>query len=188
MPNVQITSFLMALTLSVSASSSPADPTIPLSDNLQHIVHGECSKAPEIISPEVVFAIIEHESNFIEDAVNVNDNGSVDYGYGQINECNWVWLAEEGIDVFTPEDNLRAIVLILSIYAEKGYSLDEVLAAYARGESGMLAGNGFWFADEIRSIMLQQALKRDEDRSKKRIQWLVTKNWPIHRVWILGVK
>lgn len=129
------------------------DAWIDLPSDLQELVYEECMDAPEVITPEVVYAIIFHESNFIEDATNVNDDGTTDTGYGQINECNWEWLAEIGIDVHTPDGNIRAIIYILSAFAEKGYTLEEVLAAYARGESGMLNGNGFWFPEEIFEII-----------------------------------
>ena len=157
MSTTHIASFFMAITMTVSAPQFSHNPTVPLSEDLQQVIHYECLAAPEVITSEVVYAIIEHESGFNEIAVNVNGNGSVDYGYGQINEINWEWLSEEGIDVFEPKDNIKAIVRILSIYAEKGYTLDEVLAAYARGESGMLSGRGFWFADNIAEIMDTQS-------------------------------
>lgn len=124
------------------------DPDIPLAADLQQLVHTECAAAPEELTPDIVFAIIAHESNYQADAVGHNRNGTTDAGLGQINSCNWEWLAAEGIDIHTPEGNIKAIVRILSLHMED-YPLEQALAAYAVGEAGMLSGKGMWFAEEI---------------------------------------
>lgn len=122
---------------------------IPLDPDLQAFTYYQSHAAGT--DPGIVFAVMDHESGFQEDAINYNRNGSIDIGLMQINSCNWDWLATEGIDVHEPKDNIRAGILILSMHLED-HSMDEALAAYAAGRSGMQQGRGFWFADEIREL------------------------------------
>lgn len=96
----------------------------------------------------IVMAIMWRESRYQLDAVNYNANGTTDIGVCQINSCNWDWLAADGIDVHTTEGNIAACITILGESLED-YTLEESLAAYGVGISGMRAGRGFEAAQEL---------------------------------------
>lgn len=98
---------------------------------------------------DIVVAIAWHESRCDPD---VEDSPTNDRGIMQINKVNWQWLADEDIDVNVPEQNIKAGILILSQHMEI-YTLEESLAAYACGRSGMLNGGGKEFAKEILQIV-----------------------------------
>lgn len=98
---------------------------------------------------EAVFAIMWHESRMQTD---VPDSPTNDRGLCQINEVNWQWLAEKGLDVSDPVQNIEAGVLILSKFTEK-YDLEYALRCYAAGETGASNGGGKRAAKEILDIM-----------------------------------
>lgn len=123
-----------------------SNPDIPLSGDLQEFTYYRSRDAG--IPPEIIFAIMEHESTYQIDAVGYNTNGTIDIGLCQINSCNWSRLADEGINVHDPEGNIQAAIYILSEHRED-YPLDKTLAAYNAGTSGMLSGGGVWYADKI---------------------------------------
>lgn len=100
------------------------------------------------IDPAIVFDIMYHESRFQVDAVGHNCNGTRDHGLMQINDVNVDWLAHEGIDVHNPYGNIAGGIRILSMHMEK-YPLDKAVAAYAAGPTGMLRGDGDWYAELI---------------------------------------
>lgn len=124
------------------------DPEIALEPNLQEHTYNLCQQSG--VPYEVMLAIMDHESRFITDVPdNINVNGTRDRGLCQINEVNWGWLADQyGLDVSDLYDNIEAAVVILSAHLNK-YPLEQALACYAAGESGMLAGGGMWFAEDI---------------------------------------
>lgn len=106
------------------------------------------------VDMELVLAIMWHESRFIEDVDdNINTNGSHDRGLMQINEVNWGWLSDKGLDVNNPYDNIESGVLMLSMLTEK-YDLEKTLMAYQCGEGRMkeLVSKGY-VTDFVYDIM-----------------------------------
>ena len=57
-------------------------------------------------------------------------------------------LADYGLDITEPRDNIEAAAIILSGLLER-HPLRDALAAYAAGEAGMKEGNGYAIADKI---------------------------------------
>lgn len=94
-------------------------------------------------------AIAWHESRCDPD---IEDSLTQDRGIMQINQINWDWLADEGLDVNVPEQNIESGILILSHHMED-YTLEESLAAYACGQSGMLNGGDKEFSKEVLEIV-----------------------------------
>lgn len=123
------------------------DPELPLPPDLQLHSQSVC-KAYEL-PLDTVYAVMYHESRMLPDVPdNINRNETRDRGLMQINEVNWPWLSDLGFDVNDPKDNIAAGCYLLSMHTRK-YGLQDGLRAYAVGESGMLAGGGYWFLDEL---------------------------------------
>jgi len=102
---------------------------------------------------DVVMTIMWHESRYVVDVPdNINQNGSRDRGLMQINSCNWSWLSDEGFDISDPFDNIEAGILMVSRLFDKSYTVEQVLAAYAAGEAGMMQGKGYWFTERILAL------------------------------------
>jgi len=121
--------------------------SVPLTEELQK--HTFMMAGKYNVPYKVLLAIMWHESRFIADvADNLNDNGTLDRGLMQINEVNWDWIQELGLDISLPMDNIEAGACLLNMFWEK-YTPEEALAAYAAGETGMSEGYGFVFAEEI---------------------------------------
>jgi hypothetical protein len=79
---------------------------------------------------DLLTRIVNHESAGHADAVNVNRNGTVDYGLAQINSSNLPWLGETAASILDPCRNIAAEARILrgfSSYAtgspERGFVL-----------------------------------------------------------------
>lgn len=124
---------------------------IPLPIELQE--HTEMMCEEYNLDPEILYAVMWHESRMIVNIPdNINSNGTRDRGLCQINEINWNWLSDEGLDVSIPEDNIEAACVILSMQAEK-YGLDNGIRAYAVGAGGMRNGGGYNFLNEIKYIV-----------------------------------
>lgn len=103
---------------------------------------------------EVVYAVMWHESRFIWDVKdNINTNGTRDRGLMQINEVNWKWLSDIGLDVNDPYDNIECGVYMLSNLMNK-YNTTQALMAYQCGEGRMkqLAKQGY-VTDFVYEIM-----------------------------------
>lgn len=82
-----------------------------------------------------VLALIQRESEFCSAAKNANADGSVDFGYMQINSANFPWLKEAlGIDDCTdPKNNLRCgIYCLKDLYSSLG-DFKYALIGYRRG-------------------------------------------------------
>jgi soluble lytic murein transglycosylase-like protein len=88
------------------------------------------------IDGDLVWAVIDGESEGEIKAFNINRNGTTDHGLMQINSCNHEWLSEElGItDFYEPSQNIKAGVYILSLLTAKYDSLHRVLMSYNMGE------------------------------------------------------
>jgi soluble lytic murein transglycosylase-like protein len=91
------------------------------------------------VSYSMVMAIIYNESRFQEDVVNVNANGTRDYGLMQINDSTYSFLSQEiGIEdmweLLDARTNILAGVSILKYH--KGYTQDDntALLRYQVGE------------------------------------------------------
>lgn|GEM_PF-2198825 len=129
----EIQGSLIRSTLTQSIVFQPYD--IDLSIDLQRHTVEICRENG--VDPDLVLAIMWHESRFIPDVRdNVNTNGTHDRGLMQINQCNWGWLMEKGLDVNNPYDNVSSGVLMLSMMLEK-YTVEQALMAYQCGESRM---------------------------------------------------
>lgn len=91
---------------------------------------------------DLMLAVMFHESSFNPEAKNVNKNGTVDSGYMQINSSNIDWvneLAGKEIDLFNPEDNILAGVLIFEYYQDswKGKVDESILNRYTLNSYNM---------------------------------------------------
>lgn len=116
---------------------------IDLPDDMQMHTYS-LSKEYEV-DLEIVYAIMFHESRFIWDVKdNINTNGTRDRGLMQINEINWQWLADIGLDVNDPYDNIECGIYMLSYLTNK-YDTTSALMAYQCGEGGMkrLVNSGY---------------------------------------------
>lgn len=109
---------------------------IPLSYDLQKYTYSQCVQYG--LEYELVLAIMWRESRFVEDAVNINSDGTQDSGIMQINDINKSWLLEKyGIDdLMDPYQNIRAGTAMLGNFSKK-YGERAALMAYQYGETGM---------------------------------------------------
>ena len=96
-------------------------------------------------NPELVFAIIEQESNFKPNAINTNRNGTVDRGLMQINSntAPSLWknvFPNEPYDyrkLFDPKINLKLGIWYFNYLLDKYKDVHKALTAYNRGEVGL---------------------------------------------------
>ncbi|MDR2655615.1 MAG: lytic transglycosylase domain-containing protein [Oscillospiraceae bacterium] len=140
---------------------------INLPDDLQYHTYKLCRFYN--IDMEVALALMWHESRFIKDVPDhVNKNGSHDRGLMQINQINWRWLSERGLNVSNPYDNIECGVLMLSALNDK-YGIENALMAYQCGEVRMkeLANRGYQtqFVKDI--IDLSLYFERSEETNKE---------------------
>ena len=112
-----------------------ADPDIPLDVELQRLVHDLCKDTHPDLTPELVFAVIEQESDFVWPGAVMDANGLYSAGYMQVNEPHWQRLADMGIDIHTKAGSIQGGVQILSELLED-YPLEKALVVYQCGESG----------------------------------------------------
>lgn len=108
---------------------------VPLPEAIQMYMFECC--ASDDVPADLVIAVIDKESDFIEDAV----SGTGDYGLMQINKCNHEWLEDlYGVtDFLDPYDNIFCGVKILSMYLERYGDVHKALMAYNMGESNAKA-------------------------------------------------
>lgn len=124
-------------TVAATASTATEEPEllydIPLSDELQRFIRGQCEERG--VPFEIALALIGHESGYQADAESPTD----DYGLMQINSCNHGWLAEElGLtDMLDPHQNITAGVYILGEAFRKYEDPNQALMAYNMGDAGM---------------------------------------------------
>jgi soluble lytic murein transglycosylase-like protein len=105
---------------------------VDLSEKLQQYIIDESKKYE--IEPTIVFAIIEHESNCVENAI--GDEGR-SKGLMQIQERYWKNLMDElnVSDLMNPYDNVKVGIAILNVFKNKNKNIYWILAAYNGGES-----------------------------------------------------
>ena len=125
---------------------------VPLDPATQDYIFTLCEE--NNVPSSLVIALIDKESCFVEDAV----SSTGDYGYMQINECNFEWLEETyGVsDFLSYEDNILCGVKILSYYLETyDGDFDKVLMAYNFGEGRAkeLWAQGVTFSEYSREVV-----------------------------------
>lgn len=106
---------------------------IPLSHNLQRYITDICSD--EGVPVALVYAMIEHESQFDEEAV----SGTNDYGLMQINSINSEYLEKEYkvTDLLNPYQNVFCGVKVIGSYLTKYEgNCNKALMAYNMGDYG----------------------------------------------------
>ena len=104
---------------------------VPLSHSLQRYIYEIC--ADENVPVTLVYAMIEHESQFNPEIVSKTD----DYGLMQINEVNHTWLNEEYrcADMLDPYQNVFCGVKIIGEYVNRyDGDLTKALMAYNMGD------------------------------------------------------
>jgi hypothetical protein len=106
---------------------------IPLSAELQQHVRILCLLYPNV-SPEMVFAVLDKESDFDFGAKHINKNKTYDAGGMQINSSNFDWLEEKLniTDFYDPKQNLLGGTYMLSIYGGKK-NLHKAFTSYNAG-------------------------------------------------------
>lgn len=102
---------------------------VPLEQDLQNYVFDLCKK--NAISPLLIFAIIEQESNYNPNALNASEDC---FGLMQIHECNFTtYNLDEPYNAF---ENVRVGITILSELLDKYEDVNKALMAYNCGEYG----------------------------------------------------
>ena len=120
---------------------------IPLSDGWQCWTQ-ECCRRYGVDYP-LLLGLMETESSFRKDA----DSGWA-FGICQIGYINAVWLAEDGVDIYTTQGNIEAACVILGDYLNR-YDVPQALMAYNCGEYGAqeLWAEGINETEYSRSVM-----------------------------------
>lgn len=101
---------------------------VPLSDGWQCFIQDTCRRFH--VPYELMLGVLETESDFDFEA----DSGWA-YGIAQIGYINADWLADKGIDIYTPTGNITAGCMILGEYLEQ-YDTPLALMCYNCGEYG----------------------------------------------------
>ncbi|RSK26779.1 lytic transglycosylase domain-containing protein [Bacillus sp. HMF5848] len=110
------------------------------SENLDSLINKYARKYK--LDENLVKAVIQLESNFESNLINVNNNGTKDRGLMQINEATAIILAEKlgfqyDKDVaFDISKNLQMGMYYLSYLKKKSSDIHYVLTAYNRGPTG----------------------------------------------------
>lgn len=105
---------------------------VPLSHSLQRYIYEIC--ADENVPVTLVYAMIEHESQFNPEIVSKTD----DYGLMQINEVNHTWLNEEYrcADMLDPYQNVFCGIKVIGSYIQNYNDYGLALMAYNMGDYG----------------------------------------------------
>lgn len=105
----------------------------------QKYIYDKVSEPDSNVTYELFLAMIACESEFDNECVNINTNGSKDVGYCQINSVNWDDFEEDyGLgDLSDPYQNLDAGYIMLNRLMTKYKDENKALIAYNRGEGGM---------------------------------------------------
>lgn len=106
---------------------------VPLSHSLQKYIYEIC--ADENIPVTLIYAMIEHESEFDPEIISETD----DYGLMQINAVNHDWLEDDYrcADMLDPYQNVFCGVKIIGKYVSKyDNDLARALMAYNMGDYG----------------------------------------------------
>lgn len=85
---------------------------------------------------DLALSVMAKESEGKKNAVNRNDNGTIDKGLMQINSCNYEWLRKElGVtDFYNPWQNIKCGVFILGQLSDKYSNPHQILMSYNMGE------------------------------------------------------
>lgn len=147
--NTELLQIISELQSQVEELQFKINPDIPLSAELQEFTYFTAMQYG--VPYEEVLVMMERESGFNIDAVNVNTNRTMDKGICQINQVALPFLYERGIDPYaSPEDNITAACVLYAYYRyELGCTPLEAWAAYGSGYSGMRAGRGIVAAREL---------------------------------------
>lgn len=99
----------------------------------------------------LVLAVAEQESGFNPDEISATN----DYGIMQINECNFKWLREIGIEPLDYKGNIEAGVMMLSEAIKKHGEYNLALMVYNCGDTGAkrLWKQGIYSTEYSRSTM-----------------------------------
>lgn len=109
--------------------------------------------------------IVTNESNWNAKAFNLNDDGSVDIGYFQLNSYCWADIGEKigsvGWDPYNPKDNMKAGVMYLkywlNYWSEKGlagdYLINMTISSYAAPSHTATGRIQWWYITLIRNII-----------------------------------
>lgn len=119
---------------------------IPLNENLQEYIYYQSIKYG--IDPDIVYSLISVESNYIFLDPEMDSNGYLSYGYTQINDINYEYLSDAGIDYTTEEGCIDACLYLLYPLIDN-YGIYDGLRAYNCGEQGMLNGGGHSYATKV---------------------------------------
>jgi soluble lytic murein transglycosylase-like protein len=110
------------------------DYKIPLSEHLQNYLWDTCKKYK--LNYELALSVIKTESDFNQNLIHTNTNGTKDYGLFQINSSNFKWLRKVlHIDNFlNPYENIEAGVFMLSDLKQRHTSYHKICIGYNMGE------------------------------------------------------
>lgn len=134
---------------------------VPLSNEMQDYIRDKCEEYQ--VSTELVLALIDKESSFDPSVVSSTD----DYGYMQINRCNYEWLSSTlGVNsLLDPKENILCGIYIISGYLKKtNGNIELALMCYNCGESGAnnLVNNGTYSTKYSRSVMTLYELYKEK--------------------------
>lgn len=132
---------------------------VPLEHELQDYIVDLCKVYN--ISPTLVFAVIEQESNYNTYALNSSENC---YGLMQIHECNFTtYNLDEPYNAF---ENVRVGITMLSELLEKYKDVNKALMAYNCGEYGAkrLWNKGITANSYSRSVLNKQEKINESER------------------------
>lgn len=120
-----------------------------LDQNLLHTMIKMCDQYDVPLA--LALAVAEQESGFNPDAVSTTN----DHGLMQINEINFSWLRNQGIEPLDHEGNIEAGVLMLSKVIKSHGDYHRALMAYNCGDAGAkrLWDNGVYSSNYSRSII-----------------------------------
>lgn len=119
---------------------------IPLNEEIQEYIHD--SAVENGIDPDLIFSLIETETNYTWYDGVMDANGYHSVGYTMVNEINRDTLVSEGIDYTTEKGNIDACLFILVPLIED-YGVYDGLRAYQAGIGGMKNGRGHTYANKI---------------------------------------
>ena len=105
------------------------------------------------VPPALALAVAEQESGFNPDAVSMTN----DHGLMQINQINFKWLRDEGIEPLSYEGNIEAGIMMLSKAIDAHSDYHHALMAYNCGDAGArkLWSQGIHTSNYSRSIMVR---------------------------------
>ena len=131
---------------------------VPLDQNLQEYIFELCRIYN--VSPTLVFAVIEQESDYNPNALNGSENC---YGLMQIHECNF---SAYGLDEpYNAYENARVGITMLSELLNKYKDVSKALMAYNCGEYGarQLWNRGVTSTSYSRSVLnIQEKISQKE--------------------------